>query len=39
MKITFLGTGAADWRLSEHKHLAGFRRNASILIDDCLPVM
>ena len=38
MKITFLGTGAADWRLSEHKHLAGFRRNASILIDDCLLV-
>ncbi len=35
MKITFLGTGAADWR-AEHKDLAGYRRNASVLIDDVL---
>ncbi len=36
MKITFLGTGAADWSLKEHKDFQGFRRNASLLIDDCL---
>lgn len=36
MKITFLGTGAADWHLKEHKHLDGFRRNASALIDGVL---
>ena len=36
MKITFLGTGAADWYLDEHKHMNGFRRNSSVLIDDCL---
>ena len=36
MKITFLGTGAADWKLSEHKSLPGFRRNSSVLIDDSL---
>ena len=35
MKITFLGTGAADWK-PKHRELAGYRRNASILIDDQL---
>lgn len=36
MKITFLGTGAADWSRALHKDVEGFRRNAAILIDDCL---
>ncbi len=36
MKITFLGTGAADWVLALHKDMEGFRRNASALIDDVL---
>ncbi len=36
MKITFLGTGAADWKLAEHRDWEGFRRNASALIDDVL---
>lgn len=36
MKITFLGTGAADWSFQKHKDLEGFRRNSSLLIDDCL---
>lgn len=35
MKITFLGTGAADWKLRLHKDMDGFRRNSSLLIDDC----
>lgn len=38
MKITFLGTGAADWNFQKHKDMAGFRRNSSVLIDDCLLV-
>lgn len=38
MKITFLGTGAADWSLALHKGMEGFRRNSSVLIDDCLLV-
>lgn len=38
MKITFLGTGAADWVFQKHKDVDGFRRNSSILIDDCLLV-
>ena len=38
MKITFLGTGAADWYLEEHKGMKGFRRNSSVLIDDTLLV-
>lgn len=33
MKITFLGTGAADWRATDHKDMEGYRRNASVLID------
>jgi len=36
MKITFLGTGAADWNFQKHKDLDVFRRNSSLLIDDCL---
>ena len=36
MKLTFLGTGAADWNAAEHGRLEGFRRNSSLLIDDCL---
>ncbi|MBQ8371362.1 MAG: MBL fold metallo-hydrolase [Clostridia bacterium] len=36
MKLSFLGTGAADWNFQEHKDLDGFRRNSSLLIDDCL---
>ena len=36
MKITFLGTGAADWRAADHKDWEGYRRNASVLIDDVL---
>ena len=36
MKITFLGTGAADWVYSLHKDMKGFRRNSSALIDDLL---
>ena len=38
MKITFLGTGAADWNIEKHKDMEGFRRNSSVLIDDCLLV-
>ena len=38
MKITFLGTGAADWNFQKHKDMEGFRRNSSVLIDDCLLV-
>lgn len=36
MKITFLGTGAADWQKSDMKKLKFFRRNSSLLIDDTL---
>ena len=36
MKITFLGTGAADWSYDMHKDVEGFRRNSSALIDNCL---
>ena len=36
MKITFLGTGAADWDINQHKDWKGFRRNSSALIDDVL---
>ena len=35
MKIQFLGTGAADYDES-HRHLSGYRRNASALIDGAL---
>ena len=36
MKVTFLGTGAADWVIEKDKGLKDFRRNSSLLIDDCL---
>ena len=36
MKLTFLGTGAADWKLHKHRDLPGFRRYSSAMIDDCL---
>ena len=36
MKITFLGTGAADWKLEQHGEMEGYRRHSSLLIDDCL---
>ena len=36
MKITFLGTGAADWNFQKHRDIEGFRRNSSLLIDDRL---
>jgi len=36
MKITFLGTGAADWNFAKHHEMEGFRRNSSALIDECL---
>jgi len=35
MQILFLGTGAADYDES-HRHLSGYRRNASALIDGVL---
>lgn len=35
MKITFLGTGAADWKVI-HKDLEGYRRYCAALIDDTL---
>lgn len=35
MKLLFLGTGAADYNES-HRHMDGYRRNTSLLIDDCL---
>lgn len=36
MRIAFLGTGAADWKYAEHREWEGYRRNASVLIDDVL---
>ena len=36
MKITFLGTGAADWKREIHGDMEGFRRNSSVLIDSSL---
>jgi phosphoribosyl 1,2-cyclic phosphodiesterase len=36
MKITFLGTGAADWHIERHREVEGFRRNSSCLVDDTL---
>ena len=36
MKITFLGTGAADWDFCRDRHQEDYRRNASALIDDVL---
>ena len=36
MKLTFLGTGAADWPLVRTEEHSEFRRLSSTLIDDCL---
>ena len=36
MKITFLGTGAADWPLHKPENAQEFRRLSSVLIDDIL---
>ena len=36
MKITFLGTGAADWPLEKPKNATEFRRLSSVLINDIL---
>ncbi len=36
MKLTFLGTGAADWKPTDKDIRADYRKNASLLIDDCL---
>lgn len=36
MKITFLGTGAADWPMEKNDDMAEFRRLSSALIDDVL---
>ena len=33
MKVTFLGTGAADWSFQNHGNMAGYRRNSALLID------
>lgn len=36
MKITFLGTGAADWHLQRPEEATEYRRRSSVLIDDVL---
>ncbi len=36
MKITFIGTGAADWPLIRPEEYTEFRRLSSTLVDDCL---
>ena len=33
MKLEFLGTGAADFRLERDEHTEGFRRYSSALLD------
>ena len=38
MKVTFLGTGAADWDIGAYRDGEFFRRNSSILINDDLLV-
>ena len=38
MKVTFLGTGAADWDIRAYRDGEFFRRNSSILINDDLLV-
>ncbi len=38
MKITFLGTGAADWPAEKPKDATEYRRCSSVLIDDVLLV-
>lgn len=36
MKVTFLGTGAADWDINAYDTTNGFRRNSAVLINDDL---
>lgn len=36
MKLTFLGTGAADWPLERTAEMSEFRRMSALLIDDTL---
>ena len=36
MKLTFLGTGAADWPLQRRPEMTEFRRLSSLLIDNTL---
>ena len=36
MKLTFLGTGAADWNINSYDAMPFFRRNSSALIDGTL---
>ncbi|MBO5281092.1 MAG: MBL fold metallo-hydrolase, partial [Clostridia bacterium] len=36
MKITFLGTGAADWKIENREQTSEFRRYCSALIDDTM---
>ena len=36
MKLTFIGTGAADWPLIRPEEYTEFRRLSSTLVDDCL---
>ena len=36
MKLTFLGTGSADWKPSDKDTRTDYRRNTSLLIDDTL---
>ncbi|MBQ1233523.1 MAG: hypothetical protein IIX86_08325, partial [Clostridia bacterium] len=36
MKLTFLGTGAADWNIAAYDSMPFFRRNSSALIDGTL---
>ena len=36
MKVLFLGTGANDWSLCEKQKADFYRRNASVLIDECI---
>ena len=38
MKVTFLGTGAADWNILSYRDGVFFRRNSSVLINDDLLV-
>ena len=36
MKILFLGTGAADWNENAKTENGFFRRNSSVLVDECI---
>ena len=36
MKITFLGTGSADWSPDKRSTRRDYRRHSAVLVDDCL---